>query len=136
VEAVTEGNDARTIDCMPDEALAYFGGRDRVLDALVRVKAAMADKGIAFVGADVGTPNGFTQAGDQLFGIVPQSVTMRGPGGGVRTHGFLLAVSRDGGTTWKFVNGGRLTPEKLAKMFPTLPEGFALPPASEPERTP
>jgi hypothetical protein len=61
---------------------------------------------------------------------------MKLPEGHVRTHSFLLAVSADDGQTWKFVDGARLTREKVVAIFPTFPQSLALPEVGPPERLP
>ena len=135
-DAVMSRRNEQVIDCMPGEALAFYGGRAAVLAALIRGTGQMADKGISIENVELGVPSKLVPAKDKLFAVVPQSVTMKGPAGRLRTHTFLVGVSADGGGSWKFVNGAALTREKLAKMFPMVPDEFTLPEVLPPERLP
>jgi hypothetical protein len=134
--AILSAPDDRGLDCMADEVIAHFGGRATIAAALAKVKGEMAAKGITIENAEIDLPQQIVPGGGKLFAVLGQRVTMKLPEGHLRTHSFLLAVSSDDGQTWKFVDGVRLTREKVVAIFPTFPESLALPEVGPPERMP
>jgi hypothetical protein len=134
--AILSASDDRGLDCMADEAIAYFGGRATVAAALATVKADMAEKNVTIEGGEFDLPHEMVASGGKLFAILPQRVMIKLPQGHVRTHSYLLAVSSDDGQTWKFVDGARLTLEKVRSIFPSFPLNLALPEVGPLERLP
>jgi hypothetical protein len=134
--AILSAPEDRALDCMADEAIAHYGGHATIAAALAKVKAEMAAKGITVENTEIDLPQQIAPGGGKLFAVLGQRVTMQLPEGHVRTRSFLLAVSPDDGQTWKFVDGARLTREKVVAIFPTFPASLALPEVGPPERLP
>jgi hypothetical protein len=134
--AILSASDDRGLDCMADEAIAHFGGRATIAAALAKVKAEMAEKNVTIEGSELDLPREMVAGGGKLFAVLPQRVMIKLPQGHVRTHSYLLAVSSDDGQTWKFVDGARLTREKVTSIFPSFPRALALPEVGPPERLP
>jgi len=56
------------------------------------------------------------------------------PKGRVLANSYLLGVSTDGGTTWKFADGGAVSDAAMrAKILPKLPEKLKLPEPTAPQ---
>ncbi len=122
--ALLAGQNERVIDCMPAVAVAALGGRDSAIHALTSAKT-MNDKSVSIEAVDVRAPLQIASDRHQLYVVVPQDVTLKGPTGHIRTHGFLLAVSDDG-ASWKIMDGDVLKPDLRAKVFPDLPSDLAV----------
>jgi len=133
--ALIAGDNDKIIDCMPAEALAFVGGRDKVMAELASGMAGMAKEGWAIEHADLDSPKEIVAAGAHLFAIVPQKVTLKNPTGHVAQRGYLLGVSSDG-TSWKFIDGVGLTPANVKAMYPDFPASIVLPERVKPEVVP
>jgi hypothetical protein len=57
---------------------------------------------------------------------VPETIEVKTPQGTVRRNSYLLGISEDRGTTWKFVDGSG-DETLIAKLFPDIPGTLVLP---------
>jgi len=133
--ALLTSTDPHAIDCMAEDAIAYFG-RDQLVIALAAAKSEFERTGLSFERVEVDPPQRTVSSGDQLFAIVPTHVTMKVPQGHIASASYLLGVSKDGGATWRFVDGAGLRPDNVKKIFATFPPSLTLPTREKPQLLP
>jgi hypothetical protein len=68
-------------------------------------------------------------AGDgKLYAFVPYEFALEFPSRGTAVQrGFLVGISRDSGSSWRFIEGSRLTAENIKAFIPSY-QGQELPP--------
>ena len=136
--ALISGNYARLVDLTYPKVVELSGGRDKMIEGLRRSSEDMKARGSKILGAEVSEPKEVVTAGDKQFAIVPMKVRVQVPTGALRLKGFLIAVSRDRGKTWTFVDSAGLVSEPgkemetLAQILPDFPSQLTLPPHEEP----
>lgn len=130
---VLANNYEASVDCMPNEVLAVFGGRDAMIAMLRKAMAEMAAQSVQIEKSTIELPSQVAKQGDHTFAVLPQSTIVRVKEQRLQTRGYLLGVSSDGGRTWKFVDGAKLTRPNAEKLFPDFPASLTLPEKTKPE---
>lgn len=131
--AMKSANYGRVLDLTYPKIVEMMGGREQ---ALKGIETAM--QGVKVLEAENEEAEDIVKAGDKQFCVVPTSMRMEVKGKTVRTKGFLLGVSADGGKQWTFVDSeglyqGGADPKEKAKTFGLdLPDDLALPPHEKP----
>jgi hypothetical protein len=131
-------NFERLFDCMPKEAFDAFpdaGGRAGLRAQILDGLAEMAGDGVFIESADYEAPRTFVDGGTRLFAIVPERLRMKVPDGHLLQRGYMVAVSEDGGESWKFVSG-TVKRKDLLRLFPDFPATLTLPDIPRPELAP
>jgi hypothetical protein len=111
-----------------------FGGRREYVRKLETIAAEMKGRGYRLTKSTVGEPSRLVRSGRDTYAVVPTEVELSGPGGAGKAPSFLVAVSRDGGATWKFVDGAGVRGDRarLKAQLPNFPEELELPAAKPP----
>ncbi len=127
-------NAAGMVDCMAENVLlAIYGSRQRAIDSL---GSDISDT-TSVVDAQVSSPTQLhTAQGAHVYAIVPQRMVVRRPEGRVALNSYLIAVSLDDGSSWKFVDGTQLTAAIVTKLFPDFPAAIELPAVGSPTLLP
>jgi hypothetical protein len=85
----------------------------------------------------VAEPLQVVKAGDEMHAVLPlNEVIVREKHGELHSSGYLLGVSRDGGKTWKFINGSALTENEVRQMLPNFNRKLRLPAHKQPTFVP
>ena len=96
---------------------------------------ALRDRGWGFIRYDVTAPREVFRDGTRLYAFVPFIRTSTFGGQPHTTQAFDIALSVDGGETWKFVSiGNNPTPERIRLIVPSY-SGQPLPPTREVQPT-
>jgi hypothetical protein len=95
---------------------------------------ALRDHGWGWTRYDVAAPRQAFQDGTRLYAFVPCVRTSTFGGHAKTTQTFDIALSVDGGHTWKFVGLANPTPERIRLIIPSY-SGQPLPPTREFEPT-
>ncbi len=112
-----------------------LGGTDQFVKKLTTMAAEMKGQGFRFVEIKLGEPSKLVEASGDLYGVIPFTLLMTGPGGKKgTTPSYLIAVSTDGGRTWKFLDGSGIAsdPSKLKVILPNFPKELELPAPRQP----
>jgi hypothetical protein len=131
-KALLAADDDKIVACMPQQALALAGGREQTIADMRRGRAQMNRDGVAFEAADIQPPKDVISSGGELFAVLPERLTMRVPKGRVVQDSYLLGISLDEGTSWKFVDGATLSHRNVSMLFPSFPSTLTLPVVAEP----
>jgi hypothetical protein len=105
--------------------IELMGGRAKFIDAIKQGNAEMKAQKSAITGFSTRAPEGVVKGGNDLFAVVPMTLTLTQRETKVSHEGYLVAVSSDGGTKWTFITGDERA--KLKEILPNLPEELKLP---------
>ncbi|HEX4649333.1 MAG TPA: hypothetical protein VH111_10925 [Steroidobacteraceae bacterium] len=105
-------SDGKSYELLGGTTLDFAKVQTRYFDAL-------RDHGWGWIRYDVTAPREVFQDGTRLYAFVPH-VSTSTFGGQLHTEqSFAVAFSVDGGETWKFVDVGDPTPERLHLIIPS-----------------
>jgi hypothetical protein len=109
-------------------ALEHVGGRER---AIVRLRALMQeleDAGGTWHGTTVSPAAQMVSERGTIYVVLPTRTRFSLHGRHMSGTSYLLGISIDAGTTWKFADGvGLMHGETRRKLFPSLPSTLVLP---------
>lgn len=87
----------------------------------------MEAEGIRFSSCTIGSIIKIVAAKEELHALLEQQLIMSVSDGTLTTNSHLLAISKDLGKNWFFVDAGNLTNEKIALIFPNYNYELVLP---------
>jgi hypothetical protein len=112
------------------------GGRDKMITLVEKGLTHMKDTGLAFKNVVVARPTQIVFDGKETQAILPMKVVMSAPTGEIHTESHLLGVSSDGGKSWTFIDGAKLTNESARKILPSFNPELSLPTTPQPKFVP
>ncbi|MGH9942788.1 MAG: hypothetical protein ACRD9R_10590 [Pyrinomonadaceae bacterium] len=118
--AFVEGDFGRVADLTYPDLVELSGGKAKIVSKLEIGMGGWRAQGFQLSSLSVDEPTQVIKARDYLFAVVPATMRMKVPEGVLAQQTFHLGVSRDGGETWTFVDGGGTGKEKLKILFPTV----------------
>ncbi len=130
--ALTSGDYAGVLAYTHDRVINLMGGKEAALGALRRSTEEMKTRGIAVLDVKIEIPQAPQKIGDWVISVIPMTLTMKAPVGRVTQASHLLGISADEGKTWRFIDLGPVSEEKLFGLFPELQGKFQVPPKSAP----
>lgn len=134
--ATLEGKFDELIDLTYPAFVESTGGREKAIAAVRQGMAQMQEAGFRMEEFKVGQPGPLHSTDLHQFIVLPTETLIAGPQGKIKAKSYLLGISADAGKTWKFVDGAGLQRKANRDRLPKLPEGFELPPFSQPELLP
>lgn len=134
--ATLEGKFEQLIDLTYPSFIENLGGREEAIQTVRQGMNQMQQAGFKMEQFKVGQPGPLSSTDQHQFLVVPTETLISSPQGKIKGKSFLLAISADAGKTWKFVDGAGLRTKTSLDRLPKLPEGFELPPFSQPELVP
>ncbi|MFH1373835.1 MAG: hypothetical protein ABII79_08580 [bacterium] len=116
-----------------DKAIEANGGKDALVAILRKGDEENLKAGISIENVEVDTPRQTLQVGDELHIILPMAITMKVKGGTLVQRSHLYGISKDNGTTWKFVDAIKLNADNIKQVVPNYDVRLSLPPPEDPE---
>lgn len=126
-QAVVNGNYDLVIDHMYPKVIQMGGGKAKLLQMMTTGITQMKTQGISLINASVGTPGKFYKAGAEIHCLVPEIVNMKTPGGTYAMHSNVLAISKDKGKNWTFLDLNKNTIAAIPKILPNFNKDMKLP---------
>jgi hypothetical protein len=105
--------------------IELMGGRQKFIEAIKQGNAEMKAQKSAITGFSTRAPEGVVKGGNDLFAVVPMTLTVSQRDAKIKQEGYMVAVSSDGGTKWTFITGDERA--KLKEILPNLPDELKLP---------
>jgi len=108
------------------------GGKEAMIAALKDGTEQMRSQGISIVHVKIGDPQKPQKTGEWVTVLIPETITMKVPGGKFVQESCLLGISEDQGKSWVFLDVGPVTKEQLVQIFPELDGKIQLPAKKQP----
>lgn len=111
------------------------GGEAKLAEQLARLSEKMKSQGIVILTFAVGEPKSAFLVPEYkewlVFVPTKKVYTLPDPQRGnayrkIESHGYQVAVAKEGGQDWYFMDGSNLTVQQLRSMFPSLPKDVKL----------
>lgn len=126
-KAVIAGDYSTVINSMYPKVVTMAGGKQKVLQMMTTAMKQMKAQGVTFESATIGSPGKFYKAGNEIHCLVPQYMTLKMGANSMRAASNLLAVSKDGGKKWSFLDLNRNTVASIPKIFPNFNPALKIP---------
>ncbi|MGZ3927414.1 MAG: hypothetical protein ACXVJG_10705 [Mucilaginibacter sp.] len=103
------------------------GGKAQMLHMLKTGMQQMQAQGITLESATIGSPGKFYKAGAEIHCLVPETVVLKSDRGRLVNHANLLAISKNGGNMWYFLDINQNTYKQIPKLFPNFNKKLVIP---------
>lgn len=123
-------------DSMYPRLLELLGGSEQLIAMLEAGREQMRSTGADIVAMEVKDVSAPVVAGSEKHAVVTYTLQMAVSGGTLYQEAYLLAISQDDGSTWTYVDGNGLSPEKVGILLPDFNKALVLPDKSEPRFVP
>jgi hypothetical protein len=124
--AMLDDDHPKMVDLTHPKLVEGVGGREKMIRMLETAARNLNSKGLKR-SVTMEKPSELAAAGDEWFGIVPFELELAGPERRESAKSFLVAVSGDGGKSWKFIDAGRMDRARLKRLLPNFPTDLHLP---------
>ena len=116
--------------------IEMMGGRTNMIQATEDAISQMRNQGYVVSKIKFGKPENIFDAGDELHCLMPQTLEIKNPKGTIINNSYLIAVSKNQGEKWYFVDTADLTNENIHKLFPNFNSELSIPMKKAPEFIP
>jgi len=118
--------------------IEMIGGREQMVQMIGNAMAQLEEQGYHITERELLSVSPIVQSesGAESYAIFETVLELHTPDGKMRQKSFSIAISTDGGKSFKYLDAGNLPPEQLRMMLPGLPEDLELPAPEEPEVIP
>jgi hypothetical protein len=109
------------------------GGEQKFIEMMEKGAKEMKAAGVQLLSITNGEPGKIITKNGELQSTLPQVVEMRVPKGHVKSKTTLIAISKDQGKTWRFVDTFNSDLKILQSAMPNLSNELVIPPSQQPE---
>ena len=131
-DAMLKKNYSTIIDYTYPKIVEMAGGKAALLKASGQA-LNNTDSGFELDKITFGEPQKIYVAGKELHCIVPETLIVNTNKGKMQAIYSLLAISRDNGNKWYFIETHNFTPEKIKKIFPNFNYNIVIPENTKPK---
>ena len=135
-QAAVHGDYKTLVDYMYPKMVDVGGGEVRMVNLTDSTMKALKAQGVSFESAAIGSPGKFYKAGAEIHCIIPEFITLKIPDGHLLVQSNLLAITGDGGKTYKFLDMNKDTIALIKTMFPNFNPDLKIPEPMAPIRKP
>jgi len=108
------------------------GGKDKMAATVKQAYDIIKTQGISIEKVSIGSPGKFYKAGTEIHCLVPETTLLNSSNGKMLLNANLLAVSRDGGKFWYFLDINQSTYNIIPKLFPNFNKNLVIPEPTQP----
>ncbi len=112
--------------------VAAMGGESQMATTLRQTVSNMYAKGMSFINIVVNSPTKIIKSGNELQCTLQQYSTIKLINGRVIANSTLIAISKDDGKHWFFVDTSNKDETTLRKVLPNLSPAIVIPPQQRP----
>jgi hypothetical protein len=108
------------------------GGKEKLLDLMKKSFDQMEKEGFTFENQIIKSPGKIFSAGNELHCIVPKETIMNSPRGKFKATYYLLAISKDKGKKWYFLETHKFNDQNLKLILPNFNKELIIPKNTKP----
>lgn len=112
--------------------IEFIGGKQKMIESLKKVINEMNANGVDFIKISFENPTEIIVENNELQSILPQRIEMKMPNGRLISNSSLIAISKDNGVNWFFIDASSKTIQTLKSTFSNLSEKLKLPEPQKP----
>ncbi|MDF1547347.1 MAG: hypothetical protein P1P88_05970 [Bacteroidales bacterium] len=121
-----------TLSYTHPKVIEMLGGNKKYLEILTTGGKEMKKMGISYESIALGEPSKPLKAGKELHCLIPETITMLLKEDKMVSKSHLLAVSKDNGKRWTFIETAVLNEENIKKILPNYNPELKIPEQEEP----
>ncbi|MEJ7735916.1 MAG: hypothetical protein WKF97_00705 [Chitinophagaceae bacterium] len=121
---------------MHPHVITMAGGRDKMLERMDTMNAVAKQFGAEIKKVLIGNPGPIIKYKKEFQVTLPQTTEMKTGFGNLTLETTLIAISKDRGKSWYFIDTSVYNVEDLKKALPELSPSLVIPPAKPPKFTP
>jgi hypothetical protein len=108
------------------------GGFDKSVKLIEKEINALINQGITFESVNFEEPTVFVKAGYEIHTIIPQTIILKIPRGKLKTISYLIAITKDNGKTWQYVDTANLNTKNIKDILPNYNFDLSIPASTNP----
>lgn len=130
--AELKGNYAIAASHTYPKLVLAVGGKDKMTATIKQATEMLNAQGITIQSISIGSPGKFYKAGTEIHCLVPERIVLTTGNGRLVNNSYLLAISKDGGKFWYFLDINRGTYNLIPKLFPNFNKNLVIPEPTQP----
>jgi hypothetical protein len=131
--AIIKKDYAKVVDHSYPKIVKTAGGKAKMLDMIKIGTAEMNSRQIVLESATVGSPGKFYKAGNEIHCLIPETVVLKWYNSSrIVNHANILAVSKDGGKFWYFLDINPNNYKLIPQIFPNFNKKLIIPEPTQP----
>ena len=134
ISSMQTGDIDPLLDHTLPELLDMGGGRATMKTLITDMLASTKEQGFTIDTIYVGKAGEVYEAGEDLHALIAQHMILGFEGGYVESESTLLAISKDKGKFWYFIDVKQLTDELRDALLPVMNENMVIPEPKEPQQ--
>lgn len=107
--------------------IRMMGGKEKMLADTTESFKAFEDEGVTFLNVTFTSPAKILESEGELQTTFTQMIEMKVPGGKVTAYARVIALSKDSGANWYFIDATEHTLEEMQRLIPSLHNDLVLP---------
>jgi hypothetical protein len=115
------------------KVIELAGGEEKMIKQMSDGATDMEAKGFQFTGITFGDLTKVVKKGNELQGLLSQTIELKVPSGKMISRSTLIAISMDHGLSWYFVDTSGKSNRTLRRILPKLSRKLKIPARPEPE---
>jgi hypothetical protein len=131
-DALVKGDYSTVVDHTYPKIVAQMGGKEKMIATIKQGMEQMSAQGFSFADAAVGSPGKFYKAGTEIHCLIPQRIALKSPNSRIVNNSYLLAVTKNGGKFWYFLDINKGTYNMVPKLFPNFNKKLVIPEPTQP----
>lgn len=104
-----------------------MGGKDKMLEDTTESFKAFEEEGVTFLNVTFTTPTKILESEGELQSTFTEIIEMQVPGGKLTAYARVIALSKDGGKNWYFIDATDHDIALTRSLIPTLHPDLILP---------
>ncbi|MGQ2984610.1 hypothetical protein [Flavobacterium sp.] len=107
--------------------VSMMGGRDKMLSDTQESFRSFEEQGVSFINVTFSAPSKILESEGELQTTFTEIIEMRIPGGKLTAYAKVIALSKDNGAHWYFIDSTDHPIEMMRKIIPSLHPDLELP---------
>ena len=108
------------------------GGKEKMTATIKQATEMLQSQGLTIESIVIGAPGKFYKAGTEIHCLVPERMVLVTGNGRLVNNSYMLAVSKDGGKFWYFLDINQGTYKLIPNLFPNFNKKLVIPEPTQP----